>query len=85
MARLMEAPGDRWPVFYLVGCYARASDEFRAATALLTAVQAVLSLSKQLAVSYSGLLLTLDLFPQVRCRPACTSLGHPPLHNPVST
>ena len=72
MARLMEDAGDQWPVFYLVGCYARASNEFRAASALRSpaaavAVQAALSLSKQLAVSYSGLLLTMDLFPQARC------------------
>lgn len=72
MARLMEDPGDQWPVFYLIGCYARASNEFRAASALRSptaaaAVQAALSLSKQLAVSYSGLLLTMDLFPQARC------------------
>ena len=74
MARLMEDPGDQWPVFYLVGCYARASSEFRAASALRSptaaaAVQAALSLSKQLAVSYSGLLLTMDLFPQARAAP----------------
>ena len=83
MARLMEDHGDQWPVFYLVGCYARASDEFRAASTLrsptvVAAVQAALSISKQLAVSYSGLLLTMDLFPQVRCRHACVSSGHCP-------
>ena len=90
MARLMEDLGDQWPVFYLVGCYARASDEFRAATtlrspAVMAAVQAALSVSKQLAVSYSGLLLTMDLFPQARCRPARVSFRSLSLGNSSST
>ena len=86
MARLMEAPSEQWPVFYLVGCYGRVSDEFRAAgaardPAAVHAVQAALLLAKQLAVSYTGLLLTLDLFPQarpprpqLRCPPAPRAL-----------
>ena len=77
MARLMEAPNEQWPVFYLVSCYARASDEFRAASALhdasaTAAVQAALLAGKQLAVSYTGLLLSMDLLPQV-CQRKCIS------------
>ncbi|KAK9840736.1 hypothetical protein WJX81_001139 [Elliptochloris bilobata] len=70
MARLMEPSiGEQWPVFYLIMCYARASDEFRAASRLrdasaVAAVQAALLIGKQLAVSYTGLLLTMDLFIQ---------------------
>ena len=77
MARLMEAPSEQWPVFYLVSCYARASDEVRAASALhdasaTAAVQAALLAGKQLAVSYTGLLLSMDLLPQV-CQRKCIS------------
>ena len=71
MARLMEAPAvAQWPLHYLLACYSRASDEFRASAGIKDAaavqrVQESLLYSKQLIVSYSGLLLTMDMFPQV--------------------
>lgn len=71
MSRLMDVPvADKWPLHYLLACYGRASDEFRASATIKDAatvqqVQNSLLYSKQLIVSYSGLLLTMDMFPQV--------------------
>lgn len=82
MARLMDSPDVvQWPLHYLLACYTRASDEFRAASAIRDAatvqrVQESLLYSKQLIVSYSGLLLTMEMFPQV-----CSRLI--PQHHPV--
>ncbi|CAL8466128.1 g5664 [Coccomyxa elongata] len=70
MSRLMDVPvADEWPLHYLLACYGRASDEFRASATIKDAatvqqVQNSLLYSKQLIVSYSGLLLTMDMFPQ---------------------
>ncbi len=78
MARLMAegggAPAARaeWPLHYLLRCYTRASDEFRAAPGALARepgavqrVQSALLYAKGLAVSYAGLLLIMSMFPQV--------------------
>ena len=69
MARLME-PSPEWPAQYLLGCYGRASAEIRASpglkdAALVQHVQAALLYAKQLIVSYAGLVLIMDMFPQV--------------------
>ncbi|PSC67765.1 putative ubiquitin conjugation factor E4 [Micractinium conductrix] len=71
MARLSEPPPayPQWPVHYLIGVYARASDELRSVGMLKEAAQQAaladsLQLCRQLAVSYAGLVLTLDMFPQ---------------------
>ncbi len=80
MARLMEEPAEaQWPLHYLLACYGRASDEFRASASIKDAatvqrVQESLLYSKQLVVSYSGLLLTMDMFPQVCPLSACIVL-----------
>jgi len=70
MARLSDPPASYplWPVHYLLGCYARATDEARAASQLKdTADQqrllATLSLARSLAVSYTGFTLLHDMFP----------------------
>jgi hypothetical protein len=76
MARLMEVEdAAEWPLHYLLASYSRATDEFRSAAALqepaaVERVQSSLLYSKQLIVSYSGLLLTMDMFPQAS--PHCT-------------
>ena len=69
MARLME-PSPEWPAQFLLRCYARASAEFRASPGLKDArlvqhVQAALLYAKELIVSYAGLVLIMDMFPQV--------------------
>ena len=72
MARLMQPPAEApWPVFYLIGCYSRASDVIRESTsardpAAQARVQDALVFTKELAVSYAGLMLGMDMFPQVR-------------------
>lgn len=72
MARLsVESPaGGQWPVHYLISLYGRATDELRSVTLLKqegqrAALTETLQLCRQLAVSYAGLTLTLDMFPQV--------------------
>ena len=71
MARLMEVEDDvLWPWHYLLACYSRATDEFRSAVflndrAAVDRVQCTMIYAKELIVSYSGLLLTMDMFPQV--------------------
>lgn len=71
MARLsVESPaGGQWPVHYLISLYGRATDELRSVTLLKqegqrAALTETLQLCRQLAVSYAGLTLTLDMFPQ---------------------
>ncbi|KAL4426229.1 hypothetical protein ABPG77_009844 [Micractinium sp. CCAP 211/92] len=71
MARLSEESpaGAQWPVHYLLGVYGRAADELRNVGLLKDASQQAaltetLQLCRQLAVSYSGLILSLDMFPQ---------------------
>ncbi len=51
-----------------LGAYGRAVNRFRGlpAAAGLQQLQEVLAYSRELAVSYSGLLLTMDMFPQVQ-------------------
>lgn len=70
LARLLE-DGDSqspWqsPVPYLLGCYGRASDAFRSLNnnSDRPALEALLAHCKELAVSYTGLVLISDLFPQ---------------------
>lgn len=80
MARLMEVEDDvMWPWHYLLACYTRASDEIRYAplkdAAAVERVHASMLYSKQLIVSYAGLLLTMGMFPQV----GCCSLEEPSL------
>ena len=71
MARLMEANGSsEWPLHYLMACYGRLSDELRALTTIrnqaeLERITSTLIYGKQLTVSYSGLLINMDMFPQV--------------------
>jgi hypothetical protein len=71
MARLMEADGSSgWPLHYLMACYSRLSDELRALTTIrnqaeIESITSTLIYSKQLTVSYSGLLINMDMFPQV--------------------
>lgn len=50
-----------------LAAYGRASDSIRAlpATDASQPLQALLTYCKELAVSYTGLLLTMDMFPQV--------------------
>ena len=72
MARLMQPPAEApWPVFYLIGCYSRASDVIRESAsardrAAQARIQDALVFAKELAVSYAGLMLGMDMFPQVR-------------------
>lgn len=71
MARLMEVDvSNEWPLHYLMASYNRLSDELRSLTgftsqAELDGVSGTLVYGKQLTVSYSGLLLSMDMFPQV--------------------
>ncbi|PRW05883.1 putative ubiquitin conjugation factor E4 [Chlorella sorokiniana] len=71
MARLSEPPASypQWPVHYLIGVYGRAAAEARSLSMLKEPAQQAalgeaLALCRQLAVSYAGLTLTLDMFPQ---------------------
>ncbi len=70
MARLMETNGgSEWPLHYLMACYGRLSDELRALTTIrnpaeLDRITSTLIYGKQLTVSYSGLLINMDMFPQ---------------------
>ena len=73
MAKLMEDITEEWPLHYLMASYNRLSDELRSLTtigeqAVLERVTDTLIYGKQLTVSYSGLLLSMDMFPQVPCR-----------------
>lgn len=75
MARLLDPPEDypQWPLQYLLGCYARASQEIRALTTLkdkqsADTVQLDLQYCKQLIARNAGLLLSMGLFPQVNCK-----------------
>uniref|UniRef100_A0A061QXI9 RING-type E3 ubiquitin transferase n=1 Tax=Tetraselmis sp. GSL018 TaxID=582737 RepID=A0A061QXI9_9CHLO len=57
------------PLMYLLGCYQRASQEIRAAGSLKDpglqkSITDALIYGKQLVVSYVGLMLTMDMFPQ---------------------
>ncbi len=79
MARLTDPPPGypQPPLEYLLGCYGRASAASRGLPALsdkqaLAHLQATLANSRALVVSYAGLMLTMDMFPQVTpmsCRP----------------
>ena len=96
MAKLMEGFSEEWPLHYLTASYNRLSDELRSLTtigdqAVLERVTDTLIYGKQLTVSYSGLLLTMDMFPQVprctrSCRPQNSSMtctaGHVHSHKP---
>ncbi|KAK9804240.1 hypothetical protein WJX72_002942 [[Myrmecia] bisecta] len=72
MSRLMEGAGVSYPqppLQYLLGCYARALEEFRASSTLkdkaaLEGLQQALQFGRELIVSYAGLLLTIEMFPQ---------------------
>ena len=75
MARLLDPPAEypQWPLQYLIGCYARATAEIRALSALrdkdaANKVQQDLQYCKELIAANAGLLLTMSdsLFPQVR-------------------
>ena len=72
MSRLADAPNDRqWPVQYLVGCHRRSiglaqrvqSDGSVSETDKEMAV-AALQMVRQLAVSYAGFILEMQMFPQ---------------------
>jgi len=71
MARLMDDDlSSEWPLQYLMASYNRLSDELRSLTTVrdqaeLQRMTSTLIYGKQLTVSYSGLLLNLDMFPQV--------------------
>lgn len=76
MSRLLEPPANypQWPVHYLLGCYERASQQLRQAGQLKdktfsARLQQALAEIKDLAVRYTGLLLTVDgsMFEQVCC------------------
>ncbi|KAK9842407.1 hypothetical protein WJX84_011341 [Apatococcus fuscideae] len=67
MSRLLDPPAHypQWPVHYLLGCYERASQQMRPVGSLkdktfATHLQLALSEVKDLAVRYTGLLLTMD-------------------------
>ena len=80
MAKLMEDITEEWPLHYLMASYNRLSDELRFLTtigdqAVLERVTDTLIYGKQLTVSYSGLLLSMDMFPQVPCR-TCSCKAH---------
>ncbi|GAB4813256.1 hypothetical protein N2152v2_000302, partial [Parachlorella kessleri] len=71
MARLSDPPSayPQWPVHYLIGCYARAAEELRSVSHLKSPgdqarLAEALGLARQLAVSYVGLTLYMDMFPQ---------------------
>lgn len=71
MSRLNSPPASypQWPVHYLMGCYARATEESRSASLLKDPADQqrfieTLTLARQLAVSYTGFTLILDMFPQ---------------------
>ena len=71
MARLMEGGvSNEWPLHYLMASYNRLSEELRSLNAIrdqdeLSRMTSTLIYGKQLTVSYSGLLLNMDMFPQV--------------------
>jgi len=71
MARLMDDDlSSEWPLQYLMASYNRLSDELRSLTTVgdqaeLQRMTSTLIYGKQLTVSYGGLLLNLDMFPQV--------------------
>ena len=71
MARLSDPPSTypQWPVQYLLGCYARALEEARSASLLKAptdqqALVETLTLSRRLAVSNAGFIITMEMFPQ---------------------
>lgn len=71
MSRLSSPPASypQWPVQYLMGCYNRAMEEARSVSLLKDAADQQrlidsLTLARQLAVSYTGFILTLEMFPQ---------------------
>ena len=73
MSRLTDPPAGYPlpPLVYLIGCYTRASAASRSLPSLsnkqaLAQLQATLAAGKALIVSYAGLMLTMDMFPQVR-------------------
>ncbi len=75
MARLLDAPEQypQWPLHYLMGCYGRATAEFRSLSTLrdkdaANRLQTNLQYCKELVASNAGLLLTMadNLFPQVQ-------------------
>lgn len=75
MARLLDPPEEypQWPLQYLLGCYARASQEIRALNTLkdkqsADTIQLDLQYCKQLIARNAGLLLSMGLFPQVACK-----------------
>ena len=71
MARLMEDDlSSEWPLHYLMASYDRLSENLRSSTTIrdqdeLNKMTSTLIYGKQLTVSYSGLLLNMDMFPQV--------------------
>ena len=72
MSRLTDPPAayPQPPLAYLLGCYTRASAASRSLPSLsnkqaLAQLQATLAAGKALVVSYAGLMLTMDMFPQV--------------------
>ena len=71
MARLMEDDlSSEWPLHYLMASYDRLSEILRSSTTIrdqdeLNRMTSTLIYGKQLTVSYSGLLLNMDMFPQV--------------------
>ena len=81
MARLMEGDvGNEWPLHYLMASYNRLSEELRSLTTIrdqdeLSRMTSTLIYGKQLTVSYSGLLLNMDMFPQVLPLPMQRMLG----------
>lgn len=72
MGRLMLDLPDypQWPVFYLLGCYDRASVEYRKLSSSANPKDVVIAeallFCKKLIVSYVGLSLLHDMFPAVR-------------------
>ena len=59
-----------WPLHYLMASYNRLSEALRSLTTIrdqeeLQRMTDTLIYGKQLTVSYSGLLLNMDMFPQV--------------------
>jgi ubiquitin conjugation factor E4 B len=71
MARLSNPPASypQWPVQYLMGCYARAMEEARGVSLLKDAGDQqrlidALTLARQLTISYTGFILTMEMFPQ---------------------
>ena len=86
MARLMEGDvSSEWPLHYLMASYNRLSEDLRSLTTIrdqneLSRMTSTLIYGKQLTVSYSGLLLNMDMFPQVfssvHAEACCTVLHH---------